>query len=530
MKQNQVRALSLSPPIIPPRSRLFCLEPIGVGTPDVESLTGYIARLAEAHSVSAGVLFGYELVPFVDNSYWREKLSSATTSSLLGYGFLGHTRAVNGTGKIANEWVPVLEKATMRPDLSWLTLSRWREILSTLSLLRQERAWCSACYQERRLDQQVIYEPLIWCVEAVKSCLKHRQHLQTQCRFCHRQSAPLSSRSRPGFCSRCRNWLGLQSKTKCTATTLTNDEFEKQTWVIRNVGDLLSTEPDAKESLTSDTITHSLNLCIETLFGGSPTLLSRRARVPKQTISNWRVGVIPSLDALLRVCFASRVSLISFIYGRIPQVIAAEKPQAASKAHIDLKTRAARTLDLQEIKEVIDKAFTEQLPPTLVELAQRVGLPLPTLRYRFRSQCRAISKRYRVRKQQFHLEVTKTARRALEAALIDESHPSPADVARNLGMDLNKLIRILPDLCRKLSNWHIEGRKQRWQVVGVELETILKEWPPIPMREITKRTGYCETSLNRHHRALCRELAARYLNYRTTIKSSIVNPDPDLTN
>jgi len=33
---------------LPARSRLYRLEPYGIGTPWVESLTGYITRLAEA--------------------------------------------------------------------------------------------------------------------------------------------------------------------------------------------------------------------------------------------------------------------------------------------------------------------------------------------------------------------------------------------------------------------------------------------------------------------------------------------------
>ena len=36
---------------IPARSRLHSIEPIGVGTPFVESLTGYIIRLAASHAV-----------------------------------------------------------------------------------------------------------------------------------------------------------------------------------------------------------------------------------------------------------------------------------------------------------------------------------------------------------------------------------------------------------------------------------------------------------------------------------------------
>ena len=39
------------PAPMPPRSRLYSLEPIGIGTPQTESLTSYISRLAAAHSV-----------------------------------------------------------------------------------------------------------------------------------------------------------------------------------------------------------------------------------------------------------------------------------------------------------------------------------------------------------------------------------------------------------------------------------------------------------------------------------------------
>src|SRR5215472_3167550 len=51
----------LAIPPVPARSRLYCLAPMGIGTPEVESLTGYIARLAEAHSVTVADLVGAEL-------------------------------------------------------------------------------------------------------------------------------------------------------------------------------------------------------------------------------------------------------------------------------------------------------------------------------------------------------------------------------------------------------------------------------------------------------------------------------------
>jgi hypothetical protein len=48
---------------LPERSHLYHLRPIGVGTEGVESLTCYVARLAEAHNVGTGVLLTRELLP-----------------------------------------------------------------------------------------------------------------------------------------------------------------------------------------------------------------------------------------------------------------------------------------------------------------------------------------------------------------------------------------------------------------------------------------------------------------------------------
>ena len=51
----------LTKPQVPKRSLLHPLEPIGIGTPFVESLTSYIARLAEVHAVTVSDLAGYVL-------------------------------------------------------------------------------------------------------------------------------------------------------------------------------------------------------------------------------------------------------------------------------------------------------------------------------------------------------------------------------------------------------------------------------------------------------------------------------------
>jgi len=51
----------MTAPVIPPRSRLFHINPVGLGTPLVECLTSYISRVAQAHSISPGALQHHEV-------------------------------------------------------------------------------------------------------------------------------------------------------------------------------------------------------------------------------------------------------------------------------------------------------------------------------------------------------------------------------------------------------------------------------------------------------------------------------------
>src|SRR5438045_1757703 len=59
---------NIQPPRISTRSVLYRLEPIGIGTPQVECLTSYISRVAEAHCVYPGILMRKLIVPFVRDS------------------------------------------------------------------------------------------------------------------------------------------------------------------------------------------------------------------------------------------------------------------------------------------------------------------------------------------------------------------------------------------------------------------------------------------------------------------------------
>jgi hypothetical protein len=110
----------------PRRSRLYRLEPIGIGTPEVESLSSYLNRLAQAHCVTVTTLMVHELLPHVGTPAPPRAHPASTPPPGGGRGLSQHlARQINGLGRIAAAWVQGLEALTGRRDLRFLTLLTW---------------------------------------------------------------------------------------------------------------------------------------------------------------------------------------------------------------------------------------------------------------------------------------------------------------------------------------------------------------------------------------------------------------------
>ena len=100
---------------IPLRSRLYGLEPYGIGTLWTESLTSYLNRLGWRHGVSLHTLVAQEMLPHLSHEHLPLQLKSFYRQAAL---------KLNGNGDLALEWLTLLERLTGRADLHSLT-SRW---------------------------------------------------------------------------------------------------------------------------------------------------------------------------------------------------------------------------------------------------------------------------------------------------------------------------------------------------------------------------------------------------------------------
>ncbi len=295
----------LEKPLIPPRSRLYHLEPIGVGTPYVESLSSYIARLAEAHCLTPKLLLEREI-----NS---SNIQSSGRNNL--FGIRQYSGEINGRGETASKLVDLLEKITLKENLKFLTLLSWSEIFPRKKLVKTTRSWCPFCYQDFIAQNALMYEPLIWSVNVVSTCSKHQTPLETHCHYCDQELPPLSSSSRVGFCSRCGKWLGKKINEK-TYNCQKYDKHENQwnLYVNENIEKLILASHCLNQQISRDLLVRSFNVYIDRLTKGNIAAFARMFGIPKNTVWMWCKGKsIPQLDTLLSICYLLNIPILNFL-------------------------------------------------------------------------------------------------------------------------------------------------------------------------------------------------------------------------
>lgn len=372
---------NLTPSDIPPRSRLYHLEPVGIGTPYVESLTSYISRLADAHSVYTSTLVS-------------RKLAKASSQPI--YTGFDRSSAINGLINMAANWVSALETLTLRNDLRFLTMLTWAEVLPAVGLTRQRKAWCPACFEEWRMTEQPIYDPLLWTLQVIKGCPYHRQYLQLKCPYCNQDDIPLLTwRSRPGYCPKCEHWLGIPLKSAIGDETL-EGELEWEIWVAETTGDLLVAAPSLSSIPKKENIARALSACADKVASGNMAAFARALGVPKNTMHLWCNGnSIPQLDMYLRICYSFGLKL-STLFTSASSISEVAKIKHCSPPIIKKPKSSSRPFPKEQILHSLNVALAsnENPPPAMTEVAQRLGYNLRTIRNHFPDLCGRISARY----------------------------------------------------------------------------------------------------------------------------------------
>jgi len=505
------------PGTVPPRSRLYSLKPMGIGTPFVESLTGYVSRLADAHAVSVGNLVGRELslVGSKPTHPFGPFVPRAQTAG--SHGFCG-TRSANGLGEIAKRWVVALERGTLQRNLRFLTLLPFEGVFSKGRIFRRTRAWCSACYAHWRCTGATVYEPLLWTMKLVTVCPRHRQPLDEVCPNCSERMKPLGTYARPGHCSKCLQWLAGKD-TSVSPTQSAQKSDADTVWRAQALGELLAAAP----KLISPRAVFKTNFraCVEAVAEGNVLAFAQASRTSNPGVTYILEGRgLPEIGTLLRICHEMGIPLTIFLVND-PEAAAVHWERGKE---VVLKNHRGRRVPLSRTHEQIlialQEAVHEQPPSSLSVIARRLNFKnAEWLRHAHPELSRQISANYRKSGQSHWWRKPGAARicervdirSLLERSLAKEHSVSPGAIAVSLGyVNEGYIQNRFPELCRAIREKIKQEKKARINAMQMALNNALNDDPPPPLNKLARRLGYAGSGVLRiYFSTLCDKILAR---------------------
>lgn len=380
MSQTDVRA-NVTYPLLrsevcsfPERSLYYHLQPVGVGTTLVESLTSYISRLAAAHCVTIATLYEHTIVPRLNKPYLVAPEHCGQAITLLA-AFRKQIKNINGVGQAAREWVGLFEKLTHYQGLMRLTFLPWSEVLTPCSLNRHYQAWCPVCYEEMRQANEIIYQPLIWTVAILQICPRHRISFVDQCPRCSRQFPNLTRRLRLGYCPNCDHWLGRESNSSSSGSSLMNTQLEWQEFICDNISELLSFTQNESYIPSKNHIANWLQTFADGITDGKLQRLSALLGKSNLTVQEWRHGrVRPMLFELLRICYCMDIRLVDLLTGRGLEV---ERSFSFRQFPRELepikKFRVPRPFNSSRARPQVERYLTVSPPVSMTKVAAELG-------------------------------------------------------------------------------------------------------------------------------------------------------------
>ncbi|PLR83036.1 hypothetical protein CVD25_09950 [Bacillus canaveralius] len=406
------------------KSQLYNLEPIGIGTIYCESLTSYLVRLSQAHSVNLGTLLNKVVAPALKKEY---VLNSAMFG---GNRFFDGAKALNGVSDSSMDLVNALQLLTGRKDLIYLTLKTWDEVLTSRGLLKESIAWCPLCLHEFRLEHRYIFYPLAWYMEPVRCCLIHNILLLDKCQNCGNDIPILHRSSVNGCCPHCKHGLflvdGNANKTR---------DNHKDIYVAENLANIVSIGPKLEIRLSRELISQRFNLLIDVYERNFLLDLS----FPKVTVHNWLHGdAIPTIQKLLDICYALGVSLTDFfLQDNLKPNLVVEKIQYNTSTH------ERRNLDHLQIEKQLLSYIELSKPMSMVAIAKDMNVNKRTLYRILPELCKKLSKRYKefmgIKSDERKQTIKNLIKRSVQELIENGKKPSQKNIERLLSA--NALLR-----------------------------------------------------------------------------------------
>ncbi|WP_396331123.1 TniQ family protein [Burkholderia anthina] len=404
---------------ITPRSMLNPLAPIGIGTPEIESLFSYFCRLAASHSISAAEL-------------------SRVVATAMGWRIAERYdwNAVNlsGMADAAADWSSAISALTSVKRLDKLTLLTWRDVVAQQGVASASHHWCPQCLVEDRAAGQKPYFRLAWDIGTVTACPRHGTKLVHVCPDCGRPDARHNSAFViPGWCAHCGAFLGDVEGLPPASP--------EATWIASQVGAMLEVQATLDKLPTRDALHDTIRELVTRLDTGKNALFARRIGLSKVTVHYWlKESCVPNLPGHLRIASQTGLALPKLLTGDL-----SDWPSAEAEIHSlrslfpDHKKRAApRILDWERVRAELTALSQLPVAISVEEAARRLGIAKSQLYQNANRETRILAECARHGRQRHSAQRQETARTIIETACRDI-------VADGKGLNLRELKGRVPN-------------------------------------------------------------------------------------
>jgi len=352
-------------------SNLFALDIVGEGTESVESLSSYLYRLAELHTVTPSLLVS-EIA-----SRWGgfdpKNVLTCPPNALI---------RPNGT---TEAFVEALARGLARPvaELQAMTMLGLSEALHrSMGSYSAHLRWCGACLREQQESGGSVYFQLGWQVSLIEACPAHRVRLRDRCPACHRRQGGYGLREGLSRCIHCRAGLDVVMREDVAP-----DEAGSELWgLLRHLASC------GKVRFPSGGVTRVVSALLDEAWqrGEEELLYQLLRRDDCIRFANKEEPV--TLLWALRITQRLQVPLVDLLNGNVmgtnlpmfPRHDRFRGPVGVSpRQGIDVKALANRLHDLLE--EVPD----EGPAPSLRQIARELGASTGALHHRFPKEAEA---------------------------------------------------------------------------------------------------------------------------------------------
>lgn len=359
------------------RAALHSPEPVGLGTGGVESLRSFLLRVADAHCVGTGTLLrfmGQRHAAFRCGQ--NVKMPVFTQSRIC------------GAGESAKVWASAAELVTGRKTLERLTLLPIHHILPFSSAMSQRRKWCPLCVSELS-EYTEVYEPLLWCLQAVDACPKHGILLVEDCGCGGMASRPPWERkAHPGVCPYCSRALTSKMETasvSATAMAVREAELAVDLLFLGQQGLIGATAPAAFVAF--------LHSAANQLDSGGRKAFARRLGCSPGQLKGWMDGrhkltLRNALNAIATLGASAEGAFVSGAY--TPGNISA----TAGTSSRTKRTRQRTAVDWSKRLAILVEARQSEPPESLGSVGKKLNVSTRTLREKWPDHCRAVAERY----------------------------------------------------------------------------------------------------------------------------------------